>query len=499
MMLNLLAQATSHPATAPAAGVGHQFIVFWVDLTYLVAAIFFCFGLKMLSSPRTARKGNTVAAIGMLIAIVVTLFESEIIGFTTIIIACAVGALIGAVWARRVPMTSMPETVALFNGWGGAASALVALSEYWKYGSDLATAEHGVAYAIRGDTALSIGLSILIGMVTFTGSAVAFLKLQGRTIGGVRLGNPIMFPQQHLVYFALLIASALLIAGVTMHPDWQWAMLLVVITSAIVGVLFTLPIGGADMPVVVCLLNSFSGLAACATGFVLENTGLIVSGSLVGASGIILTDIMCRAMDRSWGNVLAGGFGQDIAVAGGTTAREGLTVRKMDAEEAAMVLEAAQSVIIVPGYGMAVAQAQHVVAEMANLLIEKGINVRYGIHPVAGRMPGHMNVLLAEANVDYELLHDLDLNPEMPQTDVALIVGANDVVNPDARDNPQSQIYGMPIFDVDKCKTVMVCKRSLNPGFAGIENPLFFLPNTTMLFGDAKKFITELVGELKGR
>jgi NAD(P) transhydrogenase subunit beta len=303
---------------------------------------------------------------------------------------------------------------------------------------------------------------------------------------------------QHAVYFLLIAVAALLIVMNTRSPDMQWAVVLVILASAMIGVLFTLPIGGADMPVVVCLLNSFSGLAACATGFVLENTSLIVSGSLVGASGLILTDIMCRAMDRSWGNVLLGGFGQDTAAAGVTTAREGLTVRKMDAEEATMVLDAAQSVIIVPGYGMAVAQAQHAVAEMAQLLIDKDIKVRYGIHPVAGRMPGHMNVLLAEANVDYELLKDLELNSEMAQTDVALIVGANDVVNPDARDNPSSAIFGMPIFDVDKCKTVMVCKRSLNPGFAGIENPLFFLPNTTMLFGDAKKMITGIVAELKG-
>ena len=461
---------------------------FTVDLLYLLAAILFVFGLKMLSSPRTARRGNVVAAAGMLIAIVVTLCEHQIIGFGTIIAGMVVGSAIGLIAAKKVPMTGMPEMVALFNGFGGVASAVVAIAEYWRQGN---LAE------LRGDTSLSIGLSILIGMVTLTGSLIAFAKLRGMTIGGVRLGNPIMFPKQHIVYFALLILCFALVIMTTRDPALEWAVVLLVIAAAILGVLFTLPIGGADMPVVVCLLNSFSGLAACATGFVLENTGLIVSGSLVGASGIILTDIMCRAMDRSWGNVLAGGFGQDVATAGSTQAKEGLTVRKMDGEEAAMVLEAAQSVVIVPGYGMAVAQAQHVVAEMAQILIDRGINVRYGVHPVAGRMPGHMNVLLAEANVDYELLHDLDLNPEMPQTDVALIVGANDVVNPDARDNPASQIYGMPIFDVDKCKTVMVCKRSLNPGFAGIENPLFFLPNTTMLFGDAKKMITEIVGSLK--
>ena len=460
---------------------------FAVDLLYLASAILFVFGLKMLSSPRTARRGNIIAAVGMLLAIVVTLFEHQIIGPWTILVGMVVGSAIGLIAAKKVPMTGMPEMVALFNGFGGAASAIVAMAEYWRVHQEI----------VRGDTWLSIGLSILIGMVTLTGSLIAFAKLRGMTIGGMRMGNPIMFPKQHIAYFALLILSFVLVIVATIDPTKQWTIVVLIIVSGVLGVLFTLPIGGADMPVVVCLLNSFSGLAACATGFVLHNTGLIVSGSLVGASGIILTDIMCRAMDRSWGNVLAGGFGQDIAAAGSTQAKEGLTVRKMDGEEAAMVLEAAQSVVIIPGYGMAVAQAQHVVAELARLLIDRGINVRYGVHPVAGRMPGHMNVLLAEANVDYELLHDLDLNPEMPQTDVALIVGANDVVNPDARDNPASQIYGMPIFDVDKCKTVMVCKRSLNPGFAGIENPLFFLQNTTMLFGDAKKMITEIVSSLK--
>jgi NAD(P) transhydrogenase subunit beta len=274
---------------------------------------------------------------------------------------------------------------------------------------------------------------------------------------------------------------------------------LLVLLAAALGVLLTMPIGGADMPVVISLLNSYSGLAACATGFVLENSALIISGSLVGASGLVLTGIMCRAMDRSLLNVLAGGFGQDVAAVGGTQAREGLTVRRMDAEEAAMVLEASQSVVIIPGYGMAVAQAQHAVAELTNVLREAGIQVQFGIHPVAGRMPGHMNVLLAEANVSYDLQRDLELNSELPQTDVVLVIGANDVVNTDARDNPGASIYGMPIFEVDKARTVMVCKRSLNPGFAGIENPLFFNENTVMLFGDAKAVVAGIVSELKAR
>jgi NAD(P) transhydrogenase subunit beta len=489
----LPAQTTTMPATAEAvetaAGAAFGPREFFVDLAYLAAAILFVFGLKMLSSPRTARRGNWIASLGMLVAVVVTLLDQDILGFTTIIVAAVVGGGIGLVAARLVPMTGMPEMVALFNGSGGAASAVVALAEYWRQSPSL----------LRADTALAICLSVLIGLVTLTGSLVAFGKLRGLTIRGVRLGNPLAFPMQHPANFLLLASVALLTAVVTRNPGSQWALVLIVLIATALGVMLTTPIGGADMPVVVSLLNSYSGLAACATGFVLENTGLIVAGSLVGASGLILTNIMCKAMDRSLLNVLAGGFGQDIAVAGATQAREGLTVRKMDAEEAAMVLEAAQNVVIVPGYGMAVAQAQHAVAEMANLLIKKGIHVKYGIHPVAGRMPGHMNVLLAEANVDYELLHDLELNSEMAQTDVALVIGANDVVNPAARDDPSSQIYGMPIFEVDKCKTVMVCKRSLNPGFAGVENPLFFLPNTTMLFGDAKQMITSIVNELKAR
>jgi NAD(P) transhydrogenase subunit beta len=492
-LAGLLAQTATGPTTAEAlrtvAEPTFGLREFTVDLAYFGAAILFVFGLKMLSSPRTARRGNWVASLGMLIAVVVTLLDQAIVGPVTIIIAAIVGGGIGLVAARLVPMTGMPEMVALFNGSGGAASAVVALAEYWRQSPGL----------LRGDTALTICLSVLIGMVTLTGSLVAFGKLRGLTIRGVRLGNPLAFPMQHPANFLLLAIAALLIAMVTMNPGSQWALVLILLIATALGVMLTTPIGGADMPVVVSLLNSYSGLAACATGFVLENTGLIVAGSLVGASGLILTNIMCKAMDRSLINVLAGGFGQDIAAAGATQAREGLTIRKMDAEEATMVLEAAQNVVIVPGYGMAVAQAQHAVAQMADLLVEKGVNVKYGIHPVAGRMPGHMNVLLAEANVPYELLHDLELNSEMAQTDVALVIGANDVVNPAARDDPSSPIYGMPIFEVDKCKTVMVCKRSLNPGFAGIENPLFFMPNTTMLFGDAKQMITRIVGELKAR
>jgi NAD(P) transhydrogenase subunit beta len=384
-------------------------------------------------------------------------------------------------------MTAMPEMVALFNGTGGLASAVVAMAEYWR----------GDPSGLRPDIAATIPIALLIGMVTTTGSLVAFGKLRGMTIRGVRLGSPITFPMQHLLNLVLLLGVVALGVVITMDPGSHWATILLIVVATLLGVLLTIPIGGADMPVVVSLLNSYSGLAACAAGFVLQNVGLIVGGSLVGASGLILTSIMCKAMNRSLLSVLAGGFGQEAA-SGGATSSEDRTVRQMDAEEAAMVLEACQKVFIIPGYGMAVAQAQHAVAEMADILIEKGIEVKYGVHPVAGRMPGHMNVLLAEANVNYDLLSDLELNSEMEQCDAVLIIGANDVVNPAARDDKTSQIYGMPIFEVDKARTVMVCKRSLNPGYAGIQNELFFKENTVMLFGDAKKMVTGITAELKG-
>jgi NAD(P) transhydrogenase subunit beta len=496
-LFGLLAQTSapaSAPASAPGAASGSGFdlhlVKFIVQLAYVASAVLFVFGLKMLSSPRTARRGNMVASLGMLLAVVVTLLLIGKLPGWVIIAGLIVGGLIGAVAAHRVPMTGMPEMVALFNGSGGAASAVVALAEFAKGDIDPS----------RVDTLITIGLSILIGMVTLTGSLVAFGKLRGLTVGGVRLGNPITFPMQHVLNLLLLIATAALIYALALNGSAWWAVVLITLIATALGVLLTIPIGGADMPVVVSLLNSYSGLAACATGFVLENSGLIISGSLVGASGLILTQIMCKAMNRSLLNVLMGGFGQEAAGPGATTTSQaGLTVRQMDAEEAVMLLEAAQKVVIVPGYGMAVAQAQHAVAEMASLLKERGIDVKYGIHPVAGRMPGHMNVLLAEANVPYEQLYDLELNSEMEQTDAVLVIGANDVVNPAAREDSSSPIYGMPIFDVDKARTVMVCKRSLNPGFAGIENPLFFKENTVMLFGDAKKMINEIISQLKAR
>jgi NAD(P) transhydrogenase subunit beta len=512
-----IAEMTRTAVEMPAPAAGTDVREFLVNITYAVAAIFFVFGLKMLSSPRTARRGNMVASVGMLIAVVVTLASEPGLGYPVIIAGFVVGGLVGLVAAKKVPMTGMPEMVALFNGSGGLASAVVAMAEYWKVS---AYADHLL------DARISIALTLLIGWVTFSGSFIAFLKLRGQWIplpwagkepakdrqGNIKrdeagnpvmdwkqyikMGNPLTFPMQHAVNLLALLGIIALGVAVSMNPAAVWAVILIILIAAVLGVLITAPIGGADMPVVVSLLNSYSGLAACAAGFVLHNTGLIISGSLVGASGLILTNIMCKAMNRSLLNVMAGGFGQDTATAGGTSV-EGKTVRQMDAEEAAMVLEASQKVFVVPGYGMAVAQAQHAVAEMADLLTAKGVEVKYGVHPVAGRMPGHMNVLLAEANVPYEQLADLELNGEMDQCDVALVIGANDVVNPDAR-RPDSQIAGMPIFDVDRARTVMVCKRSLNPGFAGIENPLFFNENTVMLFGDAKKMVSGIVTELKG-
>jgi NAD(P) transhydrogenase subunit beta len=387
-------------------------------------------------------------------------------------------------------MTAMPQMVGMLNGFGGLASGLVALAEYIRVYIDPNRDP-------RLDVLIAIGLSALIGMVTFTGSMTAFGKLQGWKIRGKPLSNPLLLPHHHPINIAQVLIAVVLIAVLVSNYEAAWAIVLLYLLAAVLGVMLVTPIGGADMPVVISLMNSYSGLAAMTTGFVLDNYALIISGSLVGASGIILTKIMCSAMNRSLLNVIAGGFGQELTAAGETSGGE-RTVRKMDAEEAAMVLESAQKVFIIPGYGMAVAQAQHAVAELGDILRKKGVDVRYGVHPVAGRMPGHMNVLLAEANVPYEMLSDLELNSEMEQCDVALVIGANDVVNPDAR-RPGSQIAGMPIFDVDKARTVMVCKRSLNPGFAGIENELFFNQNTVMLFGDAKKMVTGIVSELKGK
>jgi H+-translocating NAD(P) transhydrogenase subunit beta len=451
-----------------------------MEWLYIIAAALFVVGLKMLSSPQTARRGNVVSAVGMVLAMVATLLKGGL-SFTWIAMGIVLGSAIGAVWAYRVKMTQMPEMVAIFNGFGGLASMLVGWAEYHMH-RDAPTF-----------TIVSIYLTVLIGGVTFTGSVLAFAKLSELVV----TGRPVMFRGQHIVN-GLLLAAALLFGIIfTLAPQSSYAILICgVIVALVLGVFAVLPIGGADMPVVICLLNSYSGLAAAAAGFVLANNMLIVAGSLVGASGIILTQIMCKAMNRSLANVLFSGFG----AAAGLTATAGAKgeAKSISPHDAYFALEAARSVVFVPGYGMAVAQAQHVVKDLADLLERNGTEVKYAIHPVAGRMPGHMNVLLAEADVPYDQLVEMDaINPVMPTIDVALVIGANDVVNPAAREDKSSPIYGMPIINVDQAHTVFVLKRSMASGFAGIENPLFFKDNTTMIFGDAKKTLQEIVSEFK--
>lgn len=463
-----------------------EFLPTGIQLSYLVAASLFFVGLKKLGSPATARNGNLWASVGMLLAIVATLLDQQVLNYQIILIAIAIGSAIGAIGAYKVEMTAMPEMVGLFNGLGGAASALVAVGEFWRYFASFDTPPL--------DTTITVLLGVLIGGVTFTGSLIAFAKLQG-TLSG----SPIIFPLQQP--FNALLLVGFLAGGIYLcvNPLNTPVFLAIAGISLVLGVLFVIPIGGGDMPVVISLLNSFSGLAASAAGFVVMNNMLIIAGALVGASGIILTAIMCKAMNRSLTNVLFAGFG----TGGGTAAaasgeKVDKTVHSIDPEESAMMLGYARSVAIVPGYGMAVAQAQHAVRELADQLDRLGVEVKYAIHPVAGRMPGHMNVLLAEANVPYEQLYDMDdINTEFERTDVALVIGANDVVNPAARDNSGSPIYGMPILDVDKAGHTIVIKRSLNTGFAGIDNELFYKDKTMMLFGSAKDMVTKIVGEVK--
>lgn len=451
------------------------------ELTYLLAAILFILGLKYLGSPKTARKGNLLSMVGMLMAIIVTLLDKQILDFTYIIAGLVIGAAIGAYAARTVEMTAMPQMVALFNGFGGAASALVAYSEYIRSGAHMTI-----------DVRITLVLSLLIGVVTFVGSVIAYAKLQG-----LMTGAPITFPGQKFANAFLLIVSLILGGFFVYNPTLQTFLLVIIALATVLGITSVIPIGGADMPVVISLLNSYSGLAAAMTGFVLSNNVLIISGALVGASGIILTNIMCKAMNRSLANVLFGAVGTGDGGPSGAR-KDKSEVAQYTAEDAATVFEAAQSVIIVPGYGLAVAQAQHVLHELDQLLTEKGIEVKYAIHPVAGRMPGHMNVLLAEADVPYDMLYEMDqINEEFQNTDVALVIGANDVINPAARTDKSSPLYGMPILNVDKARTVMIIKRSLSPGFAGVDNQLFYDPKTMMLFGDAKDMITELIKELK--
>ncbi len=469
-----------------------------INLAYLLAGVLFIFGLKGLTHPRTAVRGNLLGALGMLVAVVATLADQQIVSYTLILAGLVVGSAVGAVLAQRIQMTAMPQLVALFNGFGGAASALVAGAELLRGALDSPAAEQAAAQATAHaglgiDQLVAVVASGLIGAVTFWGSLVAFGKLQE-----IRwLKKPIHYAGQHPVNALLGLAMLALGAAVVANPEQVWLYWALVAVASVLGVTLVIPIGGADMPVVIALLNSYSGLAAAATGFVLKNNVLIISGSLVGASGIILTQLMCKAMNRSLAHVLFGVLGPSEEGATADEVYQG-RIKSTSAEEVAMLLETARRVVIVPGYGMAVAQAQHAVSELAKLLESRGVEVEFGIHPVAGRMPGHMNVLLAEADVPYDKLKDLDqINPTFEQTDVVIVIGANDVVNPVARDDPKSPIAGMPVLEVDKAKTVVVIKRSLSPGFAGIPNPLFAADNTLMFFEDGKKAVTDLVAALK--
>ena len=446
-----------------------------MQFVYVLAAALFVYGLKQLSSPATARRGNLVSSLGMLCAVVVALLDQGIVEYQWILAGFVVGGVIGAAAARLVAMTAMPEMVALFNGFGGMASLLVG----W-------AALDGSASSF---TLVTIVLSIFIGGLTFTGSLVAYGKLS-ETIGS----GAVLFRGQQIVN-SLLLAALFTAAFLFLQSPGNMQMLYILVGLALLfGIMVVIPIGGADMPVVISLLNSYSGLAACAAGFAINNNILIVAGALVGASGIILTRIMCKAMNRSLANVLFSGFGS-VGTAATTVSGE---VKPISVEDAYYVLEAAANVAIVPGYGMAVAQAQHVIKELQELLEDNGCEVNYGIHPVAGRMPGHMNVLLAEADVSYDLLLEMDdINPRMETVDVCIVIGANDVVNPAAREIESSPIYGMPVINVDHARSVFVLKRSMASGFAGIENPLFYKDNTRMLFGDAKQSLTGLIREFE--
>ncbi|MBX2811540.1 MAG: NAD(P)(+) transhydrogenase (Re/Si-specific) subunit beta [Myxococcales bacterium] len=460
----------------------------------------FVVGIKRLAKVKTARSGNQLAAGAMGVAVIGTLLEMKTFDPGWVVVGILVGASIGAYAAIKVEMTSMPEMVAIFNGLGGAASALVPVAVYWQsyVMRPHATTAQSVAEVLGSDDALTIVLSVVIGGITFTGSVIAFLKLQGT----LRKGNPILLPSRHFINLGLAGGAVVFAAFFGFVSPYIFVstvgLLLLTAIALILGVLLVIPIGGADMPVVVSLLNSYSGLAAAMAGFVIGNPLLVVGGALVGASGLILTQIMCVAMNRSLLNVLVGGFGQQDVTAGGGGSSEYTNVKSSGPEEAAMLLDAAQSVIVVPGYGLAVAQAQHTIRELADQLKKRGMKVTYAIHPVAGRMPGHMNVLLAEADVPYEELVEMDnINSDFRNTDVVLVLGANDVVNPEALDNKTSPIYGMPILHAHEARTVFVVKRSLSPGYAGIKNPLFERDNTMMLFGDAKQIVQDLLREVK--
>lgn len=458
----------------------------FIQIIYLLSSVLFILGIKMLGKTSSARQGNFYSGFAMLLAIAATLYSQEIFSEWEIFAAILVGSAIGAVAAFTIPMTSMPEMVALFNGVGGSASLLVAITEYWN--------RTGTNSPIDSIIGSSIAVSIIIGAITFSGSIIAYGKLSGKVTG-----KAVVYPAQHAINALIFMVAVGFAIYSIMEPTESTIMILASI-SLLLGVLLVIPIGGADMPVVISLLNSYSGMAGCATGFILNNYVLVISGALVGSSGIILTQIMCKAMNRSLLNVLLGGFGQTAGSGAGpvNAGVGGKPAKEVGVEEAAMLFDSASSVIVVPGYGMAVAQAQHAVRDLMKLLEKKGCNTRFAIHPVAGRMPGHMNVLLAEAEVPYDKMVEMDLiNADFPNTDIVLIVGANDIVNPAARNNPASPIYGMSILNADKARMVIVSKRSMAAGYAGIENELFTLDNTFMLFGDAKATISKLVQEIE--
>jgi NAD(P) transhydrogenase subunit beta len=460
----------------------------------------FILAFKLMTGPRTAVRGNYLGAAGMAIAILAACFEKPVVQsvaaqgawpLVMLAIAGVIGGVIGAVMAIRYPMTGMPQMVALLNGFGGAASTLVAGAELWNAAAAAGAA--GTPLAAWTQFAIATALTGLIGAVTFWGSLVAFAKLEELP----RFKKAWTDPNRHMINLGLAVATLLLVWGVCVNPSSMLLFWLLVAVGSVLGCTLTMPIGGADMPVVICLLNSYSGLAAAAAGFVIDNSVLVIAGSLVGASGLILTAIMCQAMNRSLVGVLFGGLGTTTSTTTDDSVYAG-KIKSASAEEIAMVLEGASRVVIVPGYGLAVAQAQHAVRELANSLEKRGTTVEYAIHPVAGRMPGHMNVLLAEADIPYEKLREMDdINPTFPETDVAIVIGANDVVNPAARTDPKSPIAGMPILDVDKARTVVVVKRSLSPGFAGIPNPLFAADNTLMYFADGKKAILDLTAAIE--
>ena len=456
-----------------------------VNLGYVIAAIFFIIGLKRLSSPGTAKNGNRLASVGMLIAVLATVLGNNIFGWEWIISSILIASVIGVFSARKIQMTAMPQLVAIFNGLGGSASGLIAAGELY----NLIEANSS---EIAKDTTITIMISTIIGSLTLTGSLIAFGKLQE-----IMPTRPLLLPARNILNILLILALIFSAIWLVVEPSYT-PFIIAAIIALILGILIVIPIGGADMPVVIALLNSYSGIAGAATGFVLENNILIISGSLVGASGLILTRIMTKAMNRSLLNVMLGGFGVEDGTGGGGGEEETRPVKSIQPDDAATILGYSESVIIVPGYGLAVAQAQHQVRELADILKNRGISVKYAIHPVAGRMPGHMNVLLAEANVPYDELKDLDeINSEFQRTDVAIVIGANDVTNPTARTDTSSPIYGMPILNVDQAQSVIMMKRSMSSGFAGVQNELFFLDKTMMLFGDAKDSVENIVKEVK--